>query len=353
MLDVLNRDMSLKRLFMLYFKISAAVLVAALCLAALIIFLKQKGLVFDMYNVQLLSAEDVFKRILTRAAEPWRAFFTPMPYCPSFSPLLAGGLLLSAFAAMRSGKERLWFVFAILGTGFAMSVSSWFAVKEVFHYYRTNSFSFPYVAALFFAVAELRGGLCVRNSARVMVLLLLFYFVQADLAVQKVWYLGNQQDTKIMERVKKDVLPEITRGQRYRMAVVGNLYGQAKFAENKFIPEYTDYVREYGYYPFYLPIFFSHGFFLTEAMNPVAGDANYYAGGMIYINNNEHLSAAQRNAESEKLYEIPADVSAVYNAIETLSVFPAGKYYFVGTKDIIIRFSDGLVQKSKLHRYLY
>lgn len=353
LIDIINADMRPKLLFKLYFKIFAVILFSCCCLFALIHELKQARVVLDMYNVKILSVVEMLKRVSFRFADPWKLFFTPLPYCPAGCSLLLGGLFVLSFTAMKTWCERIWFILAVLALGYAMSTVFWLSAEDILRYYRVNSFSYPYAAGLFFAITELRGSLCARNLSRVIVVFLLFYFVRADIMVQKVWHLGNQQDIRIVERIKKDVLPELDPKRFYRLAVIGNLYGQAKFAQRKMIPGYMDYVREYGYYPLYLPIFFSHGFFSTEAINPISGDANYFSAGMIYINNNEHFSAEEREGMQWELYIYPPDIYEVYNAIETMTAYPHGKYYFVGTKDIVIRLSEGLVARSLLHRYLY
>ncbi len=354
LLDVIQKRRNIRVLLKGYIQCALAVLLACGIVFLLIHTLKERGLVFNMYNVRILAFGDMFLRLVTHFFEPWKVMFTPMPHCPAYFPLLIILLFAVALTAQRAWQDKLTFAGCVLLLGVTMSFCSWISQAVIFRYYRINSFSYPYVVALMFAVVLLKGEKWQCNLAWGVVLLMLHFFIRADFMTQKVWYLGSQQDARIIERIRKDVLPQMVPNRGYRLATLGELNGQAKFAQKKLLPNYFDYMREYGYYASYLPIFFSHAFFITESDNPIIGDANFFCcTELMYLNNNEYLSRSERVEQEQMLYNKPSDVKAVYNALELMSVFPHEKYYFVGRKDIILRLGDDLLRKSLLRREIY
>lgn len=354
LLDIMQKKMPVGKLVKIYVQCFLAVLSACIIVFAVISFLKERQLVFNMYNVRMLPPKDIILRLGTHFAEPWKVLFTPMPYCPVYQSFFIAVLFVMAVMVQKTWRDKAAWVLFLPVLGVAMSITSWISQMEVFRYYRINSFSYPYVLGLMFAVVLLKGYKWQKNLAWGSVLLLLFFFIRADFMVQKVWYLGDRQDGSIMERLRKDVFPQMISGRGYRLATIGELYGQAKFAQKKLLPDYFDYVREYGYYASYLPIFFSHAFFITEAVNPIVGDANFFCCmDLMYLNNNEHLSRSERVAQEQFMYDLPTDVGEVYEALELMKIFPHEKYYFVGEKDIILRLGDDLPRKILLHRKMY
>lgn len=347
-LDVIQKDAQIKKLFVQYVVSFLFIMIVSLALFALISYLKKLEIVYEMYNVKVLTVQEIFYRLTHNWAEPWKVLFEPMPYCPFFYQIFLGVLILLSFISVSCWKKG-WFILGMVALGYALCASAWLAPKYIFHYYRINSFSFPYTMGILYALIWLNGKQWTKNVVWAMGMIMLFLFIRADIIAQKIWHLGNQQDTRIVERIKKDVLPELVKGRVYRMSTVGELHGQAKFAQKVFMPERFDHIREYYYYPFYLPIFFSHSFFSTEAFNPVWGDANYFdIVIMMFINNNEYITKEEQKKSLNFLYARPIDRMQVWNALAAMQTFPKEKYYYIGSKDIILRLGDDMPRKYLL-----
>ena len=85
----------------------------------------------------------------------------------------------------------------------------------------------------------------------------------------------------------KSTLKEIIDfNKRYRLFIVGNLYGRAKFANKiTFSRWQKEKYREFFTYQYYLSHYFSSGLFFTENSNPIYADVFYAFDGFDYENN--------------------------------------------------------------------
>ena len=318
------------------------------------LFLYMDILASWMYNTQTLPVMEILSRFVKQWRTPFAVLNADFPYVDRGITLFFWGLVL-VFNLVLWQVYRLKKYIMVLGLElclfYAAFTAAYISSTDAFYLFRVHAFSVPYLAAVMLMFVWCKGNRLSKNAAYIISLYLCFVFGQCDFNVQKVWYLGNRQDDKIVERIKSNLLPQMVAGQHYRLSTLGNLYGQRKFAKKQFIA-----VTPYGEYynmPYVLDIFFSSGFFAYEPYNPIWGDSQYLPSGVIfYGTTNENLILEQKS-EAELFARCSwTDKDILTSKIRRLKPYPKQPYMYVGDKDIFLMLSDG-AHKEMLIKEVY
>ena len=225
-----------------------------------------------------------------------------------------------------------------LGVFYAAFAAAYISPSDIFYMFRVHAFSVPYLVAIMLAFILVKGQNVYRNIAYLISIYLVFVFVLCDVNVQKVWYLGNRQDDKVIERIKGNLLPQMKENQHYRLSTLGNLYGQRKFADKKYISGSP--CGEYYGMPYILDIFFSSGFFAYEAYNPIWGDSMYLPVGIFYGRTNENMTDEQKADAEVFARHFGPNKDYLATSVRRLRPFPRKPYMVVDEKDIILMLGD-------------
>lgn len=295
-----------------------------------------------MYNTQTLSLAQVISRFMQKWQEPFAILNVDFPYIGRKGVLLFWGLVLIfnlVLWRICGLKKYVLMLFLELGLFWAAFAAAYISSHSIFGMFRVHAFSVPYLVGVMFAFILLKGDNFYRNAAYVISVCLLYVFMECNFMAQKVWYLGNGQDDKAVERVKGALLPQIEPHKHYRLSTLSNLQGQRKFARKQFVA--VTIYAEYYNMSYFLDIFFSNGFFAYEAYNPIWGDSQYVPRGVIfYGTTNENITPKQKMEASLFAQHFGKDKDNLIKAVRRLRPFPREPYMAVGEKDIILMLGD-------------
>ena len=220
-----------------------------------------------------------------------------------------GFLLLAVTALVVSWKCRklLWGVLCLTVSVYLAFILAFLSPYDFFEKFRVHFFSVPYLLAVLFAVVFSCGTRGSRNTAFATAIVLICLYIGTNFYAQKIWLLGNKQDDLYVERIG-----------------VNNIY---------FLRTY-DRDQELFRFPMYFNVIFSSGFFLSEADNPIWGDAGYTGAKIFY---STAVVADDEKFEAEIFVkDFGADKEAQLWALRIMRPYPATDYCFVGEKDIFL-----------------
>ena len=331
-----------------YFYFGEVVFVVLLVYAGIISGLKKYGIIdTGMYNTQSLPLNEVFYKILQEWFRPFEVLATALPYSSLLSNVCVAVCFLICLFSMKENK-----VLSVVGFGcliYALFCAAFISPHGAFHMFRIHVYSVPYFAAILFAFVLKNGKKEYRNIVFVLSCWLVFLFIKADVITQKIWYLGDKQDKAIVERVKNDLLPELKHGKHYRLSAIGNLYGWQKFANIRFFSDTKrEIYREYWGGPYFIPIFFSAGFWAYEAENPIWGDALYLGNDIFYGTSNENIRPEEVMKARIFAWHFDDEYREFPSKINTLQAFPKEPYFIVGKKNIVLMMDNDRNNKMKL-----
>lgn len=293
-----------------------------------------------MYNTQTLSVAEIIERFKNKWQMPFVVLNVDFPYIGKNFSIFFGGLVLVFNLVLIQAfcfRKYVPILCLELASFYAAFAAAFVAPFDSFYMFRVHAFSVPYLVGVMLAVILLQGKNVYKNAAYVISICLVLVFVQSNLTTQKIWYLGNLQDDKAIERIKADLLPQMEAEKHYRLSALGNFYGCQKFAGIKFISdEKKEIYREYYGAPHFLGVFFSNGFFAYEAYNPIWGDAMQLPVGYFYGTSNENIALEERK-EAAKFSEYSGkDKDSLIKAVRRLRLFPREPYIAIGDKDIVL-----------------
>lgn len=318
--------------------------------------LKKTGIINSaMYNVQILSLQDVWHKFQIL----WKAPFIMMLFPTGFEkkwvlyllPLLCLCVLMrTLFVSRIKFFISSIFLVTILYVSF---IFAYFSPYDAFHMFRVNVYSVPFLFSIVFALVFVPPlfSKFLSNVAFLCALLFVIESVKTDVITQKVWFLGDKQDSFAVERIKADILPKMN-NKFYRLVVLGGLYGRMKFAQQPFLGEgYNEIMREY--YGFsYLHMGASSILFGYEGRNPIWGEAVYAWGDFTFNVSNEQLTAENEDVAYRFAQQFGNDAKHLLLEVRKLGVFPKNDYNIVGEKDVIIRLNQEVEMMTALERKL-
>ena len=316
--------------------------------AGIIFGLKKIGVInVGMYNTQSLPLLGVLHKISVDWYRPFDVLTTALPYSSWLSAVCIIACFLLCLCTVRENK--ILCVGGIVCLIYAMFCVAYISPQDVFRMFRVHSYSVPYFAAILFALVWQNGKKIHKNIIFALGVMLIFLFVKADVTAQKIWYLGNVQDEAIVERMKKDLLPELKKGMHYRLSTIGNLYGRQKFAGVRFVSdEKRETYKEYWGAPYFLAILFSAGFWAYEAENPIWGDAMYIGDSVFYGTSNENIYLENIITAGIFAMYFGDDKKELNLRLRKLKPFPQKPYYTIGGKDIFLMMENNNSNKVKL-----
>ncbi len=310
--------------------------------------LKKLGAVnTGMYNTQILPADGVMHKFFENWQQPFSVLTKKMPYVDMWVSVCFWGLFLLSLLSMKRNKILCAVGFVCLL--YALFCVAYISPYDVFNMFRIHVYSVPFGVAVLFAFVGKNGKTPCLNAAFVLSCVLIFWFIKADVTTQKIWYLGNKQDEMAVERMKNDLLPELKKGKHYRLSTIGNLYGREKFAEVISGSEQErEIYREYWGAPYFVPIFFSAGFWGYEAENPIWGDAMYIKEDIFYGTSNENISLEDIIKARIFAMYFGDDKKDLNLLLRKLKPFPQKPYYIIGRKDIFLMMDNNNAHKANL-----
>ena len=336
-LDVLRAKKNVTALLLHYIKFGMIVLAALLCYAAVIEGIKSYGLIsLWMYNVQTLTFESVLDKFWGNWHRPWVILCSVFPFEKWVVGCGFSLLAVTALAVSWKCRKLLWGVLCLTVSVYLAFILAFLSPYDFFEKFRVHFFSVPYLLAVLFAVVFSCGTRGSRNTAFATAIVLICLYIGTNFYAQKIWLLGNKQDDLYVERIKHDFLPRLVPGRKYRLATLGGLYGREKFAgvNNIYFLRTYDRDQELFRFPMYFNVIFSSGFFLSEADNPIWGDAGYTGAKIFY---STAVVADDEKFEAEIFVkDFGADKDAQLWALRIMRPYPATDYCFVGEKDIFL-----------------
>lgn len=333
-----------RQFVMFYLKVGLWLLVALSIYTGIISLLKLYRIVnAGMYNVQTLSVSEVMQKFLDKWNEPFKVLASSFPLDRNVM-IFFGGLWV-VFALLTGWRRNRFILSALISIGlvYATFGLAYITPLDSFYLYRVHSFSVPYLWGVLFAIVFLKGSVWVSNVALGCGMVILFDFFGADFEAQKIWYLGNTQNERIVERVRKQVFPLLEQGKHYRLATFGDIGRQIKFAsvqDEILSAELRERYREIYPVEYFLPVCFSSGLFLYEKENPIWGDALKFSNGFFYLLSNERVEERDKIDGLLFTQDFGSDRVEMIKALPQMRPFPHPNYYFIGEKDIFLMFDD-------------
>lgn len=351
-LEILSGRKVDRKFLMFYLQVGGACALALFIYMGIIEFLKVYRLLSSvMYNVRTLSFREIWQRFLFKWDEPFKVLASSLPMFGG-EVLVAEGVLSVLALLTGKFKKRLLFSFVfIIGLVYAAFLTSFVSSYDFFYIYRVHCYSVPYVFAVLFAIVWQKGNKWLRNVALVGTCLLLNSFLLADFETQKIWYLGNTQDEKMIERVRQEIFPRLQKGKHYRLATLGDIAGGFKLLslrDKNISPELRERYREFYTVEYYLPIYFSNGLFLYEDENPIWGDALRIGFDFFYGLLNERVALKDKISAHIFSRSFGEDKDEMLSALSQMRSYPHPNYYFIGQKDIFLMFENGMADRDAL-----
>lgn len=329
-----------------WLRFSMVLIIAVLCYAYSIWFLQKAHIVNSMmYNTQSLGLSDIIRKFFINLAMPFRVLSDDFPYADASMVCyyLFLVLIFNIFLWQTLDKKKCLAVgFIELAVLYGAFILAYVSPFNFFYIFRIHSYSVPYLVALMFAFVILFAQRLYKNLALLVAVCLVCCYVACDISVQKVWFLGNSQDDRAVERIKSHLLPKMVKDKHYRLSTLGNFYGRKKFACMTFVAaDKAERYREYWGAPYFITTFFSSGLFAYETSNPIWGDSIYMPNGFVfYATNNEILLGTQKIEAQLFAQHFKGDKSYFATQIRQLHPYPKEPYMLVEDKDIVLMLSD-------------
>ena len=307
-----------------------------------------------MYNVQTLTFESVLDKFWGNWQRPWVILCSVFP----FEKWVVGcGFLLLAVTALAVSwkcRKLLWGVLCLTVSVYLAFILAFLSPYDFFEKFRVHFFSVPYLLAVLFAVVFSCGTRGSRNTAFATAIVLIYIYIGTNFYAQKIWLLGNKQDDLYVERIKHDFLPRLVPGRKYRLATLGGLYGREKFTgvNNIYFLRTYDRDQELFRFPMYFNVIFSSGFFLSEADNPIWGDALFINGRVFYGTTSELIPSEKDLSARAFAYSPAKDLDARLRALHSMEALSPAKCFFVGEKDIFLMLPEMQQERNSLMRYI-
>ena len=269
-----------------YFIISLCICCALMFYLMIIYYLRTISYIGkDTYNQRHLPILDIALKLCDFWDKPFTIFTDIFPYCTIIVNIMFL-LLFMLFIVLCIKNGRYVVILPIILLFYAMFACAYISSIDIFDTYRINMFSVPYVIAFFYSFVLKNKYTWIKNIGYLAVSIVIFMFSLSCFETQKIWHLGNNQDEKAIERIRQELFKQIDFNKRYRLFIVGNLYGRAKFANKiTFSRWQKEKYREFFTYQYYLSHYFSSGLFFTENSNPIYADVFYAFDGFDYENN--------------------------------------------------------------------
>jgi hypothetical protein len=207
-----------------YFRAGIGVVITLSIYAVMIELLKQYGIINgEMYNTQTLPLSGIWDKFITQWSAPIKILFRGTPYLPKVAVwmMMLLSLVLSLWVGFR--QKEFWFTFiGLVLISYAMLAIGYVSQKEdALYICRVHSYSVPYVIASGVAFIRLKGGKALRNMVLILACGLCFFYARADFEAQKNWFLGNKEDEFALERIRKEIIPQLQPEKEYRLSVMG------------------------------------------------------------------------------------------------------------------------------------
>lgn len=352
-LDILKGEKIDKKTVSVYLKTGAFIGISLLVYAGIIFLLKKKGVIFDwMYNVQVMPLEECWQRFIEKWYKPFEVLWAGFLFS---SGLIKTGILLLVCAG---GATIIWqkkravilfgFLLVLVWSAFGLAYVSLF---DFFYTYRIHALSVPYLLGIIFAGVAKRGRMWQKNLALFGAVICICGFLRADFLVQKIWVLGNNQDERLFERIRRDFMPKIPENKNFRLSTMGEISGREKFANMGFTPgNLRDRYREIYTFPYFVGIFFSEGLFLYEEKNPILGDGMFLVDTLFYGVNNSEVKPEDKSLSEAFAKNYGTDREEMLASLLKLRPYPDRNYYFIGQKDIFLMLKGGSEQRRILAR---
>lgn len=312
--------------------------------------MKENGVIYvGMYNVQTLSAPEVITKFLHNTHKPFIVLMSNIPFCSNHLIWYNSGLILLALITAHFHHCFISAFIILIAAIQALFICAYFSPYDFFQTYRIHSYSVPYFFAILYAITIRFGNTLSRNICFTISIILLCCFIKADFNIQKIWHLGTQQNEKLTERIRKDLLPQIPNNKHYRLTTIGDINGRTKFAQFPIYRNMKEFYREFFTYAHYLAPFTSGGFFLYEPQNPIWGDGWTLGSHLIYVLHTQGISS--KDLIKAKIFSKRdgSDIEDQINAILQMQPWPATNYFFIGEKDIYLMIKrdndEGTIQK--------
>jgi hypothetical protein len=225
-------------------------IVSIACYIIIVKFMQKIDIISHIYNTQHLPLNKIFFKLIKFWYKPFTILRSPIPYCYQIiNYLIILGFILSVIICIK--KASFLIVIPIIALFYAMISLAFVSTINIFEIFRINMFSVPYVIAFFFFIPSKFGNRALKNITYITTIVTILGFSLACFEGQKIWHLGNIQDEKAMERVRQDLFKQIDRRNSYRLFIIGNLYGRAKFANKTIYNKlYKEKYREFFTYEY-------------------------------------------------------------------------------------------------------
>lgn len=334
-----------------YLKTGVVIGISFLVYAGIIFWMKKNGVIIvGMYNVQVMPFEGCWQRFMDKWYKPFEVLWSGFLFS---SGLIKTGILLLVCAG---GATVIWqkkrvvillcLLLVLVWSAFGLAYVSPF---DFFYTFRIHALSVPYLWGVVFAGVVLNGRVWQKNLSFLGAVICICGFLRADFLVQKIWYLGNNQDDRLFERIRQDIMPEIVQDKSYRLSTMGEISGREKFACIRGTPgNLRDRYREIYTFPYFINIFFSEGLFLYEGRNPILGDGLYLGETIFYGVNNPEVKREDKPSAEAFAKDYGTDHEEMLSALLKLRPYPKRNYYFIGEKDIFLMFEGGTEQRRIL-----
>ena len=328
-------------------------IVSIACYIIIVKFMQKIDIISHMYNTQHLPLNKIFFKLIKFWYKPFTILTSPIPYCYQIiNYLIILAFILSVIICIK--KAGFLIVIPIIALFYAMISLAFVSTINIFEIFRINMFSVPYVIAFFFFIPSKFGNRALKNITYITTIVTILGFSLACFEGQKIWHLGNIQDEKAMERVRQDLFKQIDRKNSYRLFIIGNLYGRAKFANKTIYNKlYKEKYREFFTYEYFLSHLFSSGLFFTENFNPVYADVFYSRDGMqpilknkvAFLTSNEYM-----DQKDKERYWFIANYNRSYksNVYNSLLLRKKEKIFIYGNDIIIYLSADKVIESSIL-----
>lgn len=346
------QEASFKKVFLYFLTVFFVAVEAFLVM----VVLKKTGVINgSMYNVHILPMQDIVHKFQELWIAPFIMMFFPTGFEKGWVlyllPLLCLVVLIRAFFISRT-KFLISFIF-LVAILYASFIFAYLSPYDAFHMFRVNAYSVPFLFSIVFALVFVRPlfSKLLSNTAFLCALLFIAESIKTDILTQKVWLLGDKQDSFAVERIKTDILPKMDK-EHYRLAVLGGLYGRRKFANRPYLGDvYNEIMREY-YGSSYLHLGASDILFGYEGTNPIWGEARITWGQLFYDVSNEQLTAEDEDVARRFSQHYGEKAKYLLNDVRKLGVFPDKNYSIVGEKEVIIRLAPAEEMMQALERDL-
>lgn len=260
LIDLTNKT-PIKELFIKYLPHIISILSSIILFTFTLYLLKKYNLMQPTYNTSQITLTDILPKILICLKTSFTQFFITTSFISTKYKLCNFVLVILAFYLLFTKlpkRPSAYITFFALSLGLLLSTTLTLFVAQNTQYVinepRIDFLGIIYIYLFSVSVLIQSKSNLLKNTAYALIFIIIFYNITTIAYANKIWSLGFQAETKLMERVISRIenTPNFNAQKKHTFIQGGNLDFRSKFYVNP--PIFTDsYTQTAPYIPWHLP----------------------------------------------------------------------------------------------------